>query len=122
MRRTNIIAFAWIFFFAALAQAARETIVLEEPQRAQEVEGVVLDPAGEPIPDMKVTDCAKGWGTALRSTTTDSKGQFRFTRQRGKSVYYLSFEHPMFNPLRLKLKLDKKAPTRGITATPHIGG
>ncbi len=102
--------------------AVRELVVIEELQPAQRVEGVVLDPSGAPIPDMTVTDCTEEWVSVLRSTTTDSKGRFRFSQQRGRSVYYLRFDHALFNPLQLRLKLDKNAPQRAITARPHIGG
>jgi hypothetical protein len=71
---------------------------------------------------MTVTDRTEGWVAVLRSTTTDDTGHFRFSRQRGKSVYYLYFHHPSFNELELRLKLDKHATQRGITARPHIGG
>lgn len=86
------------------------------------MEGTVLDPSGAPIPDMTVTDRTEEWAAVLRSTTTDSKGHFRFSRQPDKRVYYLRFDSPLFNPLQLKLKLDNKAPQRAITARPHIGG
>jgi hypothetical protein len=71
---------------------------------------------------MTVTDRTEGWVAVLRSTTTDSNGHFRFSSQRGKSVYYLRFDHALFNPLQLKLKLDRKAPQRAIIAKPEIGG
>jgi hypothetical protein len=109
-------------FFATSAGAVRELVIFEEPQLAQRVEGIVLDPSGAPIPDMTVTDCTEKWVADLRSTTTDTQGHFRFSRQHGKSLYYLRFDSPGFNPLELKLKLDKNAPDRSITARPHIGG
>ena len=71
---------------------------------------------------MTVTDRTEEWVAALRSTTTDSSGRFHFSPQRGKSVYYLRFDNALFNPLQLRLKLDKQAPQREITARPHIGG
>jgi hypothetical protein len=71
---------------------------------------------------MTVTDRTEGWAAVLRSAQTDSSGRFRFSRQRGKSIYYLRFDHPSFNPLVLKLEVNKKAPHRGITARPEIGG
>lgn len=104
------------------ASAVREFGSLEEPLPAQPVEAVVLDPAGEPIPDMAVSDCTPEWAAVLRSTSTDSKGWFGLSRQPGKTVYYLRFDHHSFNPLGLKLKLDKKAAQRGIIARPNIGG
>jgi hypothetical protein len=121
VHRVTAIALTWAFFVTS-ANAVRELVVIEELQPAQRVEGVVLDPSGAPIPDMTVTDRTENWVGVLRSTVTDSKGHFRFSRQRGKTVYYLYFYHPSFNELALKLKLDKNAPQRGITARPHIGG
>ena len=70
---------------------------------------------------MTVTDRTDEWGAVLRTTQTDHKGHFHFSRQRGKAIYYLRFDHPGFNPLQLKLKLDKKAPAM-ITVKAPIGG
>ena len=102
--------------------AIREIVTIEEPQPAQRVEGVVLDPSGAPIAHMTVTDRTKEWVAVLRSTTTDDAGHFHFSHQRGKSVYYLRFDHAMFNPLQLKLKVDKNAPQQTITVKVPIGG
>lgn len=121
MHRATIIALTWAFLVTS-ANAVRELVVIEEIQPAQRVEGVVLDPSGAPIPDVTVTDRTEEWVAVLRSTTTDSKGRFRFSQQRGKSVYHLRFDHPWFNPLELRLKLDKNTPQATITARPHIGG
>ena len=69
-------------FFVTSARAVRELVVIEELQPAQRVEGVVLDPSGAPIPNMRVTDRTEKWVAVLRSTTTDSNGHFRFSSQR----------------------------------------
>jgi hypothetical protein len=58
----------------------------------------------------------------LRTTKADAKGHFSLPRQQGKTLYYLRFEAPAFNPLGLKLQLDKNSPQRGIVARPEIGG
>jgi hypothetical protein len=108
--------------FVASAQAVRALVIIEEPQLAQRVEGIVLDPSGAPIPDMSVTDRTENGVTVLRTTKTDRKGHFHFPSQRGKTVYFLRFDHPSWNPLQLTLKLDKHAPQRGVTASPQIGG
>ncbi|HSS99150.1 MAG TPA: carboxypeptidase-like regulatory domain-containing protein [Terriglobales bacterium] len=121
MRRAVLIALAWTFFVVS-AKAVREMVQLEEPEVAQRVEGVVVDPSGSPIPDMTVTDRTEHWGPILRSTKTDSKGHFHFSTQRGKNLYYLQFDTLLFNPLQLKIKLDKNAAQRMITARPEIGG
>ena len=109
-------------FFVCSAKAVRQLVTVDEPQPAQRVEGIVLDPSGAPIPNMTVTDRSEEWVAVLRSTTTDTNGHFRFSSQRGKSVYYLRFDNALFNPLQLRLKLDRKAPQRAITARPEIGG
>jgi CO dehydrogenase/acetyl-CoA synthase gamma subunit (corrinoid Fe-S protein) len=121
MRRVIVIALTCAFFIAS-ARAVRELVVIEEPQLAQRVEGIVLDPSGAPIPDVTVTDRTENGVAVLRTTKTDSKGHFHFPSQRGKTAYCLRFDHPLFNPLQLTLKLDKHAPQRGISARPHIGG
>ena len=121
VRRVAAIA-AICAFFVSSAKAVRELVTIDELQPAQRVEGVVLDPSGAPIPNMTVTDRTEEWVAVLRSTTTDSKGHFRFSSQRGKSVYYLRFDNALFNPLQIRLKLDKNAPQRAITARPEIGG
>ena len=121
MRRVIAIALACAFFVAS-ARAVRELVVIEEPQLAQRVEGTILDPSGAPIPDMTVTDRTENGVAVLRTTKTDSKGHFQFSSQRGKTAYCLRFDHLLFNPLQLTLKLDKHAPQRGITARPQIGG
>ncbi len=82
----------------------------------------MLDPSGGAIPDMTVTDRTEDGVTVLRTTKTDIKGHFHFESQRGKKKYCLRFDHPLFNPLQLTLKLDKHAAQRGITARPQIGG
>jgi hypothetical protein len=71
---------------------------------------------------MTVTDRTENGVAVLRTTKTDSKGHFQFPSQRGKTAYCIRFDHPLFNPLQLTLKLDKRAPQRGITARPNIGG
>jgi hypothetical protein len=121
MRRVIVIALTCAFFVSP-AKAVRELVTIEEPQLAQRVEGIVLDPSGGPIPDMTVTDRTEDGGAVLRATKTDSNGHFHFSSQRGKTVYYLRFDNPLWNPLQLTLKLDRHAPQRGITAKPEIGG
>jgi hypothetical protein len=121
MRRVIAIALACAFFVAT-AKAVRELVIIEEPQLAQRIEGVVLDFNGTPIEGVAVTDRTENCVAALRTTKTDGKGHFHFSTQRGKTVYCLRFDHPLWNPLQVTLKLDRHTPERGITARPHIGG
>jgi hypothetical protein len=121
VHRAIAIVVAWSFLIGS-ATAVRELVIIDQPQPAQRVEGVVLDPSGAPIPDVTVTDRTEDGNAVLRTTKTDSKGHFHFSTQHRKTIYCLRFDHPLFNPPQLRLKLDKKVPERGITARPHIGG
>jgi hypothetical protein len=121
MNRAIVIAIVCALFVAS-ASAVRELVVIEEPQLAQRVEGIVLDPTGAPITDMIVTDRTEDGVTVLRTARTDVKGHFHFPSERGKSAYCLRFDHPWFNPLQLTLKVSKHAPQRGITVKAPIGG
>jgi hypothetical protein len=121
MRWVVAIALICVLFVPA-AKAVRELVIIAEPQLAQRVEGIVLDPSGGPISEMTVTDRSGNCAEVLRMTTTDKKGRFHFPSQPGRTVYCLRFDHPSWNPLQLTLKLDKRAPQRGITAKPEIGG
>ena len=121
MRKLLSIALTCAFFVGS-ASAVRELVIIDEPQPARRLEGVVLDPSGAPVPDVMVTDRTENGLTVLRSTTTDGKGHFKFSAQRGKTIYCLRFDHPFLNPLQVRLRLDKKASLRGITAKPQIGG
>ena len=116
-----VIALACAFFIAP-ARAVRQLVIIQEPQLAQRVEGIVLDPSGAPIPDMTVTDRTEDGEGVLRATKTDNNGHFHFSSQRGKTFYCLRFDHFAYNTLQLTLKLDRHAPQRGITAKPQIGG
>jgi len=121
MRQITIVVIACAFF-AASAHAVRELMIIEQPEPAQRVEGVVLDPTGAPITGMTVTDRSEGCQIVIRSTRTDRKGHFRFPKQQGRTIYCLRFDHPLWNPLEMRLKLDAHAPQKGITAKPEIGG
>jgi CO dehydrogenase/acetyl-CoA synthase gamma subunit (corrinoid Fe-S protein) len=121
LSRTAIVI-ASFMLFAASAPAVRELVVIAEPQLAQRVEGIVLDPSGAPIAGMTVTDRTENWVAVLRTAMTDRNGRFHFSSQAGKNIYNLRFDHPGFNPLELKLKLDKRALDRAITVKAPIGG
>ena len=121
MRQIIAVATVWVLLVIS-AKAVRELVQINEPQPSQRVEGIVLDPSGAPIEGLTVTDRSENWGAVLRSTNTDKSGHFRFAAHPNKTLYYLRFEHALFNPLQLKLTLEKKARNRAITVKVPIGG
>ena len=86
-----------------------QTIEIEKPQSAKLVGGIVTDPSGAAVPDVIVEERSQDWETVLRSTETDKNGRFKFPATPKKAVYYLQFLRSGFDPLRIKLRLDKKA-------------
>jgi len=122
VKRTILLTLTCVFFSASSAIAVRQLVTIDTPQPARRVEGIVLDPSGAPIPEMTVSDYSEGWAIVVRTTKTDDKGHFRFSEQRGKNIYYLQFDSPSYNPLRIKLKLDKNSPHRAVTVNAPIGG
>src|SRR5215469_9679648 len=98
-RSCALIVFLIYTVLIPAAVAVREIVVIEEPQPARQVDGVVLDPSGAPISGMTVTDRTEDEATVLRSTRTDEQGRFHFSKKRAKTLYYLRFDHPLFNPL-----------------------
>jgi hypothetical protein len=96
MYRVVAIALACAFFVLP-AMAVRELVVIEDPQPAQKVEGVVLDPTGAPIPDMTVTDRTENGVAVLRSTKTDRRGHFQFSTQCGKTTLFRTIGFSLHN-------------------------
>jgi 5-hydroxyisourate hydrolase-like protein (transthyretin family) len=96
-----------------------ETVEIEKPQLAKTVAGVVNDPSGAPLPDVTVEERSDDWKTVLRSTQTDERGRFHFSRT-AKAVYYLEFSRPGFNRVRIRLQIQKKA-NRFVIVTMPIG-
>ena len=86
-----------------------EIVEIEKPQSAKLVGAIVTDPSGAAVPHVIVEERSQDWETVLRSTETDEKGGFKFPATKGKAVYYLQFSHYGFDPLRIKLRIDKKA-------------
>jgi carboxypeptidase family protein len=96
-----------------------EIVEIEKPQIAKTVAGIVNDPSGTALPDVTVEQRSDDWKTVLRSTHTDERGRFHFSRS-GKTIYYLEFSRPGFNWVRIKLQIQKKA-NRFVTVTMPIG-
>ena len=108
MRATSfLISFLSLLTLNAAGQY--QTIEIEKPQSAKLVGGIVTDPSGAVLPDVVVEERSQDWGTVLRSTETDDNGRFKFRATQNKAVYYLQFSRSGFDPLRIKLRIDKKA-------------
>jgi hypothetical protein len=116
--RDILLATACVSLLGLSAIAQMEIVEIEKPQPAKSVAGVVLDPSGAALPGVTVEERSEDWKSVVRSTGTDEKGRFHFSRARKKSVYYLQFSRSGFNWLRLKLQLDRTAKTAVVVKMP----
>jgi len=111
--------FACLTFLSVGVAGQMAIVEIEKPQVAKTVAGVVNDPSGAALPDVTVEERSADWKTVLRSTKTDERGRFHFSRG-AKTVYYFEFSRSGFNWLRIKLEIQKKA-KRLVTVTMPIG-
>jgi hypothetical protein len=120
-----------LFTFALPARAGIELITFEQPFRAHHLSGVVVDSTGAPVPGVVIEDCvqtfiqARASGNAeppvfekrmildchsepkhvLASTTTDSKGHFKFPHTKMEAMHYLYVNRSGFDPMQITVKL-----------------
>jgi hypothetical protein len=120
-------------FFASVpsAQAQWSLIEFAHPFRAHNLSGVVVDTMGAPVAGVVVEDCIQTFVQArasgdvdppvfeermlldchsepkhvLASTTTDSKGYFRFLHAKTGSTHYLYLTQTGFDPMQITVKL-----------------
>src|ERR1700722_1744824 len=116
--RSLRLAIACILLFNLWGVAQNQLVEIETPQLAKSVAGVVNDPSGAVLPTVTVEERSEDWKTVLRSTETDGNGRFHFSSNRNKTIYYLQFSLAGFNPLRIKLQLDKKANAAVVVKLP----
>jgi hypothetical protein len=115
-----LLQMAYASFFTLSLAAQMETVEIPQPQMATAVAGVINDPSGAPLSGVTVEDCSPNWKTVLRSTETDDKGRFHFSRKSKQTVYYLKFSRAGFNWVELKLELKKGSPA-AITVKMPLG-
>jgi len=107
MRTGNVVAIVLLASVLNLF-AGVETVVIANVQVSKDLSGIVLDPAGEPIPGAAVIEITQDRQTNLRSTTADSEGKWSLTPIATRKIYYLRFVKPNFNTVEVRLKLDTK--------------
>ena len=105
---------AILLFLSLGATAQYQLIEIEKPQLSKSVGGLVTDPVGTVVSGVSVEEWTAGWKKFVRATHTDNNGRFYLQPEQGKTIYYLQFQSPGFDPLRLKLKVDPEAKP-GIT-------
>jgi len=112
IKRAMTIRFLWLslsllFLVPIHLHAQNVTVEIEKVQLVRSLTAVALDPAGSPIPGVLVEEFGSDWKESLRLTKTDATGRFTFTRVKGRDVYYLQLRMDGFNPLRVRVKINR---------------
>jgi Carboxypeptidase regulatory-like domain len=108
---------AGIIFSAGVIASAQMATIVMPPVRAGSLSGVVVDPNGAIIPHASVSliSCPVGRGypapdnTVLKTTETDSHGEFSIKSDKFAKPYCLHLSAPGFDPLELEVKLAPSA-------------
>ena len=107
----------WRFWFVAtflllvpahLNGQGVSVIEIGNVQLARSLAGVVQDPKGSPMAGVLVEEVSPDWKHSLRSARTDAAGSFSFTPVKGRKIYYLQLRMDGFDPLRVRIKVDRK--------------
>jgi hypothetical protein len=85
-----------------------ETVEIGKIQIAKTLTGTVVDPADSATPGVQVLEVSSDWKTVLRTTTTDSDGKWSLPPTPGQQVYYLRFVAYGFNPLQVRVGLNRR--------------
>ena len=107
---------AFFLFLIPVSLDAQYSVEIENVQLARSLAGVVVDPLGAPIPGVLVEEVGPDWKESSRSTTTDKNGSFVFAPVSGRRLYYFQLRQNGFNPLLVRVKVDRR---RGQGAATH---
>jgi hypothetical protein len=104
----NFALFVLSMAICSSAFAQSQTVEIGKIQTAKSLTGTVVDPSDSAVPRVQVLEVSSDWQTVLRTTTTDSNGKWSFPPMPGQQVYYLRFVAYGFNPLQVRIKLNRR--------------
>jgi hypothetical protein len=104
--KTVLIAAALLVLVSACF-AGVEVVEIGNLQVSKTLGGTVADPSGFPLPGVQVIEVASDWKTVLRSTKTNSQGQWSLEPVSNPRVYYFRLvKDGGFNEVRFRVKLN----------------
>jgi len=109
MKRLALFVLSMAMFPSALAQF--QTVEIGKIQIAKTLTGTIVDPVDSAVPGVQVLEVSSDWKTVLRTTTTDRNGKWSLAPVPKQQVYYLRFIAYGFNPLQVRVKLNR---TKGM--------
>jgi len=88
--------------------AQYQVIELADVRLVKSLSAVVQDPVGSPLTNVLVQEFSSDWKTVLRTSATDDHGRFSLANVQGRKIYCLQLSTPGFDPLRLRVQVDRK--------------
>ncbi|MGA9305255.1 MAG: carboxypeptidase-like regulatory domain-containing protein [Candidatus Sulfotelmatobacter sp.] len=90
------------------AFAGVETVEIGKIQIARALTGTIVDPSDSALPGVQVLEVSSDWKTVLRTTTTDSNGNWLLAPVPKQQIYYLRFIANGFDPLQVRVELNHR--------------
>ena len=106
MKSFALFALCMAIFSSAFAQVA--TVEIGKIQIAKALTGTVVDAVDSAVPGVRILEVSSDWKTVLRTTTTDSDGKWSLAPVPRQQLYYLRFVADGFNPLQVRVKLNRR--------------
>src|SRR6185295_5985184 len=97
-----------VSLYVTMRVEGQSQILYLSPVQVKSVSGVLQDEEGTPLRDATVEEFTSNWKKVLRTTATNSDGEFLFTTVKARKIYWLQVSPTGFNPLRMQLKLDRE--------------
>jgi len=97
-----------VLLYVTMRVEGQSQILYLSPVQVKSVSGVLQDEEGTPLRDATVEEFTSNWKKVLRTTATNSDGEFLFTTVKARKIYWLQVSPTGFNPLRMQLKLDRE--------------
>jgi hypothetical protein len=95
-----------VAFLNHSAVAGVELIIIENVQYSRTLIVTVTDSADAPISHVKVEEMDAGWKHLIRSSETDTHGQFTLSSTPGRKMHFLQLSSYGFNPLRVRIAVS----------------
>jgi hypothetical protein len=96
------------FFLPLKIDAQYQIVELADVQLAKSLSAVIQDQQGSPLANVLVQEFSPDWKTVWRTSVTDNHGRFSLVTVKGQKIYYLQFSTPGFDPLRVRVQVDRK--------------
>jgi hypothetical protein len=109
---TRVAAIIGLLCLPPRMNAQYQIIELADLQLAESLSARVQDPTGSPLANVLVQEFSPDWKTVLRTSATNNHGAFSLATVRDRKTYCLQLSTPGFDPLRVRVRVDRKRGTR----------